>query len=80
MEEVRPPVIKKKLQTHQSSREFTYSPTTKQGYPPLWTSSVLIIRIDESLNNEHLQNNHSVLNMWLGSLQKLGLQTKRLWD
>jgi hypothetical protein len=30
--------------------------------------------MDESLNNEHLQNNHSVLNMWSGSLQNLGVQ------
>jgi hypothetical protein len=63
-----------KLQTHQSSREFTYSSITKPGYPLLWTSFVLIIKIDESLNNEHLQNNCSVLNMWLGSSQNLGLQ------
>jgi hypothetical protein len=65
---------KNKLQTHQSSREFTFSSITKPGYPLLWTSFVVIIKIDESLNNEHLQNNRSVLNMWLGSSQNLRLQ------
>jgi hypothetical protein len=33
-----------------------------------------IIKIDESLQPTHLQNNRSVLNVWLGSSQKLGLQ------
>jgi len=54
---------KKKLRTHQSSRKLTYSPITKQGYPPSWTSSILIIRINESFNNKHLENNHLVLNI-----------------
>jgi hypothetical protein len=65
---------KNKLPTHQSQREFTYSPITKLGYPLLWTSFVLIIKIDESLNNEHLQNNCSILNIWPESSQNLGLQ------
>jgi hypothetical protein len=51
-----------------------YSPITKPGYLLLWTSFVLIIKIGESLNNEHLQNNRSVLNTWPTSSQNLGLQ------
>jgi hypothetical protein len=33
-----------------------------------------INRIDESLKLTHLRNNHSVLNMWLGTSQKLGYE------
>jgi hypothetical protein len=33
-----------------------------------------IIKIDESLKPTHLQNNCSVLNVWLESSQKLGLR------
>jgi hypothetical protein len=33
-----------------------------------------IIRIDENLKPTHLQSNHSVLSMWPGSTQKLGLR------
>ncbi len=33
-----------------------------------------IIKIDESLKSTHLQSNHSVLNVWSGSSQKLGLR------
>jgi len=64
-------MTKKTFQTQESSRKFTNSPITKQGYPPCQTSSILIIRIDESFNNEHLQNNHLVLNMWPRTSQNL---------
>jgi hypothetical protein len=37
-------------------------------------SFVLIIKIDENFNNHYLQNDHSVLNMWSQSSQKLGLE------
>jgi hypothetical protein len=33
-----------------------------------------VIRIDESVNNHYFQNDHSVLNMWSQSSQKLGLE------
>jgi hypothetical protein len=33
-----------------------------------------VIRIDESVNNHYFQNDRSVLNMWLQSSQKLGLE------
>jgi len=67
---------KKRLQTHESPWEFACSPKTKQWYPHWWTSSILIIRIDESLNNHYFPNDHSMLNMWLGFSQKLGLKIK----
>jgi hypothetical protein len=37
-------------------------------------SSILIIKIDESLNNHHFENDHSILNMQPQSSQTLGLQ------
>ncbi len=37
-------------------------------------SFVLVINIDENFNNHYLQNDHSVLNMWSQSSQKLGLE------
>jgi cytochrome b561 len=33
-----------------------------------------IIKIDESFKPTHLQSNRSILNVWLGSSQKLGLR------
>jgi len=67
---------KKSLEQIRAQESFTYSAITKQGYPLFSFMYVFcpIIRIDENLKPAHLQRNHSVLSMWPGSTQKLGLR------